>query len=607
MCQIAANSSTDVTLEWDTTGFEVGTPPLLLSLSSPTETDLLEAVIFEARLVSDDAVFVLFKNKDNSGGIVGLVSKPSVATAPIYPPTATPTSTPTPTATGTPTATPTASPTPTTTPTPSPTPTPTSPPIIDAEIVSIVSNPSGAAVQGQWVEIYVTVLNNGSGEVGVPVRLTFPSQDKQPETIKLRIPANESATANFTWKTRNYAVGLHALESDLLLDNNTTAGRTDANITLNLLEPTISASITGFSAYPEFPVVGDAVEISVAVKNEGILPANLPVTLHYPSGIKQPETRKPRAEPGETVFANFTWRTGRYEPGNHAFRVAAPGVDRTFTVALAAPAVDFKVIQTYGPNPDVPIIKGDRVDISALVRNEGPQAGRATVHLRDTLSDRVMYTEIVSLGAHESQMVEFNWKTLRYDLGAYRPQVVADAPNDTDRGNDFSDVGFVNLLSDRDLTIGYGGDDPASRSWQPLARPDLPVSPNFSIGAISWTPEDPVVGDAVEISVDVLNHGTRAVSAPVTLHFPSQDKQPETRSPRANPGAVATATFTWRTSRYEPGNHAFRVAAPGVDRTFTVALAAPAVDFRRDPNLRSQSRRADHQGRSGGHIRVGEK
>ena len=586
---IAPNASTDVDLEWNTSGYEVGVHPLFLSVLTPDLADTLDTAAFDVVLVSAEAVFVLVGSASATrGNVVGLVSKPSVVTPPVYPATATPTpsSTPTPTATPTttPTATPTATatptPTPTATPTPTPTPTVTPPLHTDAEISGISSDPSSTAIQGQWVEISVRVQNNGNAEVVVPVKLSFPSPDKQPETVPLRIPANQTATANFTWKTRNYDVGTHTLRAELLLENNVTTGLTESELTVRLQVPTITASIEHFSVDPDLPVVGEPVLVSVAVRNEGILPANIPVTLHFPSNNKQPETRRPHAEPGETVHANFTWRTGNYQPGNHEFRVEVPGAERTFTVALSAPMVDFRVVEVYGPSPDAPIVQGDSIDVSALVTNAGPQAGRATVLLRDAQRNRVMQSESVALQAHESEVVEFTWKTARYDLGTYHLQVAVDAANDTNRGNDVSDLGVATIVDDRDTTIGYGGSSPDAQFLGRLTQPDLPTTPNFSIQAISWTPVEPVVGEAVSITVEIANHGSSPVSVPITLHFPSQDKQPETRRPRIGGSETATATFTWRTSRYQPGTHEFRVEVQGAERTFTVALSAPKVDFR---------------------------
>ena len=559
---VAAGSSADVELEWDTEGFAAGRHPLLVSVLVDGQTDTVISVPVDAWLGSADAVYVLVGSSEGtSGHMIGQVAEPSVVAAPVYPATLTPTPTGTPT--GTPTPTPTATPL----------------PRADIEIVGIASDPSGSAMRGQWVEIAVTVRNNGSAEVEAPVRLTFPSEGKRPETTTVAVVAGGSGDAAFTWKTQNYDVGAHTLRAELVVENNETLGATESEITVNLLEPTISASIEGFSVEPGLPVVGEAVVVSVGVRNDGILPAHIPVTLHFPSAEKQPETRKPRAEPGETVFATFTWRTGHYEPGNHEFRVSTPGGERSFSVTLVGPMVDFSVIEVHGPDGDTPIVQGDWVEVSALVLNGGPQDGRATVLLQDAGRGRVLYSEGVNLRAHESQVVDFTWKTLRYGPGTYRLQVETDTDNDTNRGNDVAGSGAVTIVDDRDITVGYGGSSAGAQTVRHLLKPDLPASPDFSIEAISWSPDAPVVGEAVSITVVVANHGTGAVRTPVTLHFPSGDKQPETQRLRIEAGESSNAAFTWRTSRYEPGTYSFRVESANGVETFSIELLAPTVDF----------------------------
>ena len=554
----------EVILNWDTSKHETGVHTLVFSVLPDGLTQPLATEFVDVDVVPDGMVFVLVRSADQTlGNIVGHVSKPTVVTAPIYAPTDTPT------------------PTSTTTPTPSPTPTPTAtpPPHVDAEIVGIVSDPSGTAVQGQHVGVSVTVLNNGNADVEVPVRLSFPSPTKQPETVALRIPANQSADANFTWKTGNYDVGVHTLTAEIVSETNVTSGDTKGDISIQLLEPSISATIESFTMDPDIPVLGDPVSISVEVSNHGPLPANIPVTLHFPSRDKQPETRKPRAEPGETVFANFTWRTGNYEPGHHLFRVTVPGGDRTFTAFLAPPETDFAVADAHVQHREAPIVQGDWVAVSALIHNAGPQKGRANVFLRDISSNRVMYTESVALDAYESQIVEFIWKTLRYDMGSHHLQVAVDAPNDVQPNNDQLGLGLFTILNDGDLTIGHNDAHPKSELRRRLSQPGLPGFPNLSIGSISWRPAAPVVGEAVEITVEISNNGPRAGSLPVTLHFPSDDKQPETRRPRVAGGSNTTANFTWRTGRYAPGTYSFRIESPEHEPIIRHCIAGPNCGF----------------------------
>ena len=545
---ISSGSDISVELEWSPAKEDVGDRELWLRAIDPESSDELATKGFVISLQPAGAIYALIpENKQTYGKIVGEVSAPQPVfyTRAIYP-------------------------------TPTPTPTPTAAPRIDAEIIGISSVPSGKAVQGEWVEIRVEVRNNGDKTASIPVQLTFPSADKNPEIERLEVEPNGSGVETFVWKTRNYEVGYHTLRADLLLGDNTTSGATSRAITLVLAEPVVTALIESVEASSESAVVGEPVTIAVAVRNTSLLAANIPVTLHFPSNDRQPETRKPRAEPGATVVETFTWRTSRYEPGEHVFRVEAPGSEWTFAVPLAAPMSDFNVVETYAPDPDMPSVRGDWVEVSALVSNAGPQAGRATVSLSDAARGETMYRENLDLDAYEMRTVRFTWKTLRYEPGIYNLQVAAEGANDTNRDNDVAEVGPITVLDDGNIAVGYGGDHLELQLRQQLSEPVLPANPNFSIGIISWEPKAPAVGDVVSVTVEVRNDGPRPGRVPVTLHFPSDEKGSETRKPRVGPDETGVATFTWRTGRYEPGAHVFRVAVPGDERSFTVALVEPA-------------------------------
>ena len=633
----AMTAVTSAELRWDTSGEEPGLRPLRLIATMPGPGDNADPTVFqivdhEVILHPSGVVYVLVGEAEKTvGSLVGVVAqpKPIIETQAIYP-------TPTPTATPTPT------------PTASPTPTPTPTPRIDAEIIDIASSPAGRAMRGEPVEITVTVRNNGSHAVNIPVRLHFPSAGKMAETRKPSVGPSDTSVATFTWRTSNYEPGSHSFRVEV--------PGAERTFTVLLVAPTITAVIESIDVHPNPAVVGEPVDITVTVRNEATLAANIPITLHFPSAGRQPETFKPRAEPGETAVRTFTWRTGNYEPGSHWLRVEVPGDEWSFDVQLDAPRSDFGVLETYAPDPDAPIVKGDWVEVSALVSNAGPQAGRATVTLSDVARGRVMYSDSLALEAQESQTVGFTWKTLRYAPGTYDLQVETEAANDTNRGNDVLDVGRVTILDDGDIAVGYGGNHPDAHFQQILAEPDVPAlsdfairsatptptptptpaptptptptptpaptptptpiltptltptptptptpapqgggiagpgggiagpvvsaaSPSITIAGVSWTPESPVAGEAVSIIVEISNEGTQAGSAPVTLHFPSEGKQPETFNPRIAPGETVVRKFTWRTGRYAPGIHQFRVETPNGSRVFFVELLPPAVDF----------------------------
>ena len=325
------------------------------------------------------------------------------------------------------------------------------PPVLnDVEIISIHSSPPGDAMQGQWVEISVTVRNNGDKNLNVPVQLTFPSDDKKPERKSPRVRPGETGVATFTWKTRNYDVGSHTLRAELLLDNNLTAGETSAELQILLTAPAINANILTISTDPEAPVVGQPVAITVTVRNDGPIATSIPITLHFPSPTKQPETRRPLIKPGETGVASFTWRTSNYEPGLHTFTVEVGSVSIDFVIELLPANADFTVSELSVPDQMVPIVKGDWVEISAMVHNLGPHAGSSEVSLQDTAFQEPMYRERVSLEPGDSSAVDFTWKTLRYPPGDYQVRAITKSEYDANPDNDASDIAPVAVLTDRD-------------------------------------------------------------------------------------------------------------------------------------------------------------
>ena len=205
-------------------------------------------------------------------------------------------------------------------------------------------------------------------------------------------------------------------------------------------------------------VPGQAVSILVKVQNNGPQARRIPITLHFPSSNKQPETRRPRIEPNAIGTAAFTWRTTRYQPGTYTFRVVAgePGnsVSQTLSLILLPPPVDFAVGRVEIVRHDRHFVQGEWIEITALVHNRGLWPGRATVTLRDLTNLDDLYSKPVSLQTGESRLITFTWKTLRYAPGPRKLQVIADAEYDLAPHNNYSATQSLTLLTNRDITVG---------------------------------------------------------------------------------------------------------------------------------------------------------
>ena len=355
---------------------------------------------------------------------------------------------------------------------------------MDTEIISLESNPPGTALQGQPVEILVTVRNNGRAPINIPVQLIFPSAEKSPERRSPRVQPGETAVAAFVWKTSGYPPGLHTMRAELTEPGNVTAGLTAANLHLQLTQPLINVTIAGISASPEGAMVGALVEIAIAVSNDGSFAVNVPITLHYPSADRQPETRQPRVDPGQTAMATFEWRTSRYSPGTHSFRVVIPNqnpneppfASQVFNLVLLPPLADFAVENITVPDIGRPFVQGEWIPVAALVRNLGPSPGRGTLKLEDATDDSHladMYERSITLEPGESRWVEFTWKSLRYDPGERHLRVVADGDYDPTHHNNRTQLATVTLLPNEDIIIGFGDDSADALVFKDASPPAL--------------------------------------------------------------------------------------------------------------------------------------
>ena len=185
-------------------------------------------------------------------------------------------------------------------------------PVVNATIVDAGTFPYETAMVGEPVEVWVDVRNDGPVALHVPVQLTFPSDAKRPETKSPRVDPGETKTVYFQWKTSNYEPGSHLLHAEILLNNNATFGPTTDEIRFALTPLIINATILDIAVSPEAPRIGEPVTITVKVRNDGPVATRIPVTLHFPPGGRQPETRSHRIDPGAAAEVSFTWRTSRY-------------------------------------------------------------------------------------------------------------------------------------------------------------------------------------------------------------------------------------------------------------------------------------------------------
>ena len=340
--------------------------------------------------------------------------------------------------------------------------------------------------------------------------------------------------ATFTWRTGDYAPGNHILRAAIAVDES--AGLTDASVSVDLTAPPVIASIVDIAAGPSPAVAGQPVSIAVTVRNDGPIAASIPVTLHFPSDAKQPETRRPRIAAGQTAVATFIWRTGDYPPGSHTLR-AAIAVDESagltdssdITVALTAPPILASIVGiSAGPSPAV---VGQPVHIAVTVRNDGPVAASIPVTLHFPSDAKQPETRRPRIAPGETAAAAFIWRTGFYGPGVHALR--AEVPG--------ADAGIrVELTA-----------PPA-----PAAKVK-PINTVVDVAAVALYPPSPnrpiVKGDWVEVAAFVRNVGTADARATVRLRDLTYDKVMYSKQVSLAAGESRIVEFTWKTLRYAVG------------------------------------------------------
>ena len=258
---------------------------------------------------------------------------------------------------------------------------------------------------------------------------------------------------------------------------------------------TITATIVDIAANPVAPSVGEPVSITVTVRNDGPIAANIPITLNFPSANKRPETNSPRLNPGETGTVTFDWFTRNYTAGAHQFLIelATAGTPfQHFTIDLL-PTVENVAIIGMGTYPADTAMVGEPVEVWIEVRNDGPVG--LTVPVRLTFPSASKRPEIRSLrvGPGETARVSFDWNTSNYDAGTHLLRAA--------------------ILLDNNVTVGQ-----TSAELRLLLTPLVIMA---TIVDVAVSPESPRVGEPVAITVTVRNDGRITANIPITLNFPS--------------------------------------------------------------------------------------
>jgi subtilase family serine protease len=246
--------------------------------------------------------------------------------------------------------------------------------------------------------------------------------------------------------TSGVAIGNHTFKVVVDPINNNTEPDKDNNvrsITVTVLAPVgeVDMVVLAVSSNPLSPYVGDHVEITATIRNNGTAKAiNVTVLFSYiinANNIGFDDQVTASISPGETVTLNSTWTTGTLAPGNYVLNITIDPLNelhernrsnnyRTMATSLqpkvwpGTPNLRISSIITDPQKPE----EGKKVKVLVTIKNTGD---------RDATSVRVvLFVDGVELGSQTlttpitknggSQVAYFNW-TPKLGLHEVKAQV----------------------------------------------------------------------------------------------------------------------------------------------------------------------------------------
>jgi PGF-pre-PGF domain-containing protein len=312
------------------------------------------------------------------------------------------------------------------------------------------------------------------------------------------------------------------------------AGNIDTDtVTVTVLaRPNFSVTVAGADS----PVLASStLTVEATVENVGDVAGTQTVTLDV--GGVQRDARTLSLAGGESTTATFVWETGTADRGAYTATVTSANDSATVAVDVEIPGnFEVDIVEITSP-----VVEGERLTVTATVRNRGDRVATKQVALDIGSSGRSSRT--LTLAPGEQRTVTLGWRTHSGDTGTYQAQV---------RSPDTSESTSVAVQTPASLVV----DDLTTTS--PVAA-----------------------GDTLSITATVRNDGGASATQIVALLL--DGTQQDTTEVTLSGSESETLAFDWATDAADVGTHTVAVSLANGTQSASVTVTdetAPTVrDF----------------------------
>ncbi len=408
----------------------------------------------------------------------------------------------------------------------------------DLVVESISWSPENPSM-GDTVTFTVTVRNLGSDPAGTS-RVAYYIDDAY-VTANSVSPLGTGAAESgaFTWQA---TAGQHTVRAVADADGAVTESdeaNNQATFYFSAMAPDLIVEEITWT--PENPSRGDNIAFNISVKNQGTEPVNTSIVYFYLDGASRGNREVPRLDAGATSNQTFNWLA---RAGSHELRAIVDEFDfiregsesnneKALTFFTLSPDL---VIETIEWSPASPS-ESENVTFTIYIKNQGD--GRADYSTLDYYIDGgyidSMPVDPIDAGVTDNKT--FSWIA---KSGVHEIKAVTDSLERVFEDNE----------DNNQTTVLFA-----------------PLVPDLTIGAITWSPTTPSIGETVTFSVPVRNQGSgRAGASRVYLYIDSSPQGNRLIS-SIDGESTSTQTFTWEAVS---GTHTIKAVADKTDQVMEI-------------------------------------
>lgn len=358
-------------------------------------------------------------------------------------------------------------------------------------VVQDISLSPAEPILDDTLVITVAIKNQGTTEAGYSYAACHIGDTILTSASIQSISPGATRTTTFTWKVEagSHTIKAVADSSGLVAEDDETNNTQTYNFTT--LAPDLI--IESISWTPDNPSKGDDIVFSITVKNQGNSKSAASTVHLYTDDISRGYKDIAMLNPGDTVTKTFDWIA---PAGQQTIRAVADETEKvneadennnekSMTFSTLAPDLIIDDITWEPENPS----KNDLVTLTTTVTNQG--SGRSDACHVGYYIDKEYYSavKIGSLEGETSANITFEWTIVASE---FEFKAVVDLYNDVEEVEEKNNDKKVNVFT---------------------------ISPDLTVTGISWTPEDPAVGDTIAYTITVKNQGSGDAGASHMSYF----------------------------------------------------------------------------------------